>query len=133
MPPLISSPPIIVDIATSWASRFIVQTAAAGFLDVYSDHTFRPRNIITRAEMAETLARMLNFFRQQGRKIRPLIPAEKIILPDVSPEHTYYASIIEVIAHQLMELLPDKRFNPEGTISGREAIKTLDLLLALIQ
>lgn len=133
MPPLSDSPPIIVDIATSWASRFIVQTAAAGFLDVYSDHTFRPRNILTRAEMAETVARMLNFFRQQGRKIRPLIPPEKIILLDVSSEHAYYASIIEVIAYQLMELLPDKRFSPESPVSGREAIKILDLLLALIQ
>lgn len=133
MPPLSDSPPIIVDIATSWASRFIIQTAAAGFLDVYSDHTFKPRNIINRAEMAETLARMLNFFRQQGRKIKPLIPPEKIVLLDVSPEHAYYSSIIEVIAHQLMELMSDKRFNPEGPVSGREAIKILDLMLALIQ
>ncbi|MCX7973358.1 MAG: S-layer homology domain-containing protein, partial [Candidatus Aminicenantes bacterium] len=133
LPPLGESPPIIVDIATSWASRFIVQIAAAGFLDVYPDHTFRPRNIITRAEMADSLARMLNFFRQQGKKIKPLIPPEKIILPDVTSEYAYYNSIIEIMAHQLMELLPDKRFNPEGPVSGREAIRILEALLALVQ
>jgi len=133
LPPLSDSPPIIVDIATSWASRFIVQTAAAGFLDVYSDHTFRPKNIITRAEMAECLTRMLHFFQNQGKKIRPLIPPEKILLPDVSPEHAYYPSIIEAVAYQLMELRPDKRFDPEGPVSGREAIKMLEVLLALVQ
>lgn len=133
LPPLNESPPIIVDIATSWASRFIVQIAASGFMDVYPDHTFRPKNIITRAEMADTLARMLHYFRQQGKKIKPLIPLEKIVLPDVPVEYAYYSSIIEVIAHQLMELLPDRRFNPEGSVSGREAVRMVEALLALVQ
>jgi len=133
LPPLPESPPIIVDIATSWASRFILQAASLGFLDVYPDHTFRPKNIVTRAEMADTLVRLLNFFRQRGKKFIAQIPPEKIILPDITPEHAFYASVIEALAYQLMELSADKRFNPERPVSGLEASRTLEVLLALVK
>ncbi|MGQ9471555.1 MAG: S-layer homology domain-containing protein [Candidatus Aminicenantales bacterium] len=127
------SPPIIIDIATSWASRFIIQTASLGFLEVYSDHTFRPKNIVTRAEMAETLARMVHYFREQGKKLVPQIPREKILIPDVSQEHAYYTSIIEAISYQLMELSTDKLFKPDSPVSGLEAARTMDVLLSLIR
>ncbi len=133
LPPQGGTPPIIVDIATSWASRFIIQTASLGFLEVYSDHTFRPKNIITRAEMAETLARMLRYFRERGKKLIPQIPSEKIVVPDVTPEHAYYASIIEAISYQLMELSAEKLFKPDSPVSGLEAVRTMDVFLSLIR
>ncbi|NIK78732.1 hypothetical protein FHS15_003878 [Paenibacillus castaneae] len=43
----------------AWARPFIARTTAAGILQGYSDHTFRPDRNITRAEMAVMIVRAL--------------------------------------------------------------------------
>jgi len=59
-------PPIIIDIATSWADDYILQMTSLGLLDIYPNHTFRPKKIINRAEMAEVLMRLVNYLGDKG-------------------------------------------------------------------
>ena len=126
-------PPIIVDIATSWASRFIIRTASLGILEVYANHAFEPKKIVTRAEMAETLLRLVDYLKGQGIKIIQTFAPEKIQVGDVPPEHGYFQPIVQILAYQLMDLNAQRAFRPDQSLSGTEAIKALDLLLALIQ
>jgi hypothetical protein len=46
---------ILVDISLSWAQRYIVKVASLEIMNVYDNHTFQPRRIINRAELAETI------------------------------------------------------------------------------
>lgn len=126
-------PPVIVDITTSWAARFILKTTALEIMDVYSNHTFQPKKIMTRAEIAETLVRLISFLRKNGCKIVEQIPIDRIQILDVSQEHFSFQAIAQVLSCQLMTLAPDRTFRPELGLSGREAIKTLDILLGLIK
>jgi tetratricopeptide (TPR) repeat protein len=126
-------PPIIVDIATSWASRFVLKIAALGIMDVYSNHTFQPRKAVTRAEMAEILVRLADVLKKNGRKVIEQIPVERIKIADVPPEHPSFPSIALVISYQIMDLASDKTFRPEANIPGREAIRALDLLFGLVK
>ncbi|MBN2206630.1 MAG: S-layer homology domain-containing protein [Candidatus Aminicenantes bacterium] len=126
-------PPIIVDIATSWASRFIIRTASLGILEVYANHTFEPKKVVTRADMAETLLRLIGYLRRRNVKVIQTFAPEKIQVSDVPPEHVYYQPIVQVLAYQLMDVNAQRAFRPEQSLSGVEAIKALDLLLALIQ
>jgi tetratricopeptide (TPR) repeat protein len=126
-------PPVIVDITTSWAARFILKTTALEIMDVYSNHTFQPKKIMTRAEIAETLVRLVSLLRKNGYKIVEQIPIDRIQILDVSPEHFSFQAIAQVISFELMTLAPDRTFRPELGLSGREAIKTLDILLGLIK
>ncbi|MDH5743635.1 MAG: S-layer homology domain-containing protein, partial [Candidatus Aminicenantes bacterium] len=71
-------PDIIIDIATSWASDYILKTTSLGFLDIYPNHTFRPKKIITRAEMAEILLRLIEHLREKGYRFIQQIPPDKI-------------------------------------------------------
>ena len=126
-------PPVIVDITTSWANRYIVKVAALALMDVYSNHTFQPRKLLTRAEFAETLVRLVDFLKSRKYRIIEQIPVDRIKIADVPQEHVYFAPIAQVLAYQLMELSGDRTFRPEQPVPGAEAIRVFDLLLGLIK
>lgn len=126
-------PPIIVDIATSWASKFILQTATLGLLDVYPNHEFQPQKVISRAEMAEILIRLIVLLEEKGYKFIQHIPIDRIKIADVTPSNFYYQPILTIVSYDIMALASDQTFKPDTPVSGQEAIKLLDIILALIQ
>jgi Tfp pilus assembly protein PilF len=126
-----AKPPIIVDIATSWAARFILQTTSFGVLDVYENHTFYPQKTVHRAELAQVLARLIDFLKSLGHPLIPQLPRNRIQLADVPPDNFYREAILQVVAYQVMELSPQRAFQPEAAVSGAEAVRALDILRAL--
>jgi tetratricopeptide (TPR) repeat protein len=126
-------PPIIIDISTSWASRYILDAASLRLLDVYPNHTFQPRKIISRAEMAETLHRLIRQLETKGYRFIQQIPPGRIQIEDVSPDNFYYRPIVMMISYDLMSMEGGRRFNPDQPVSGADATQYLDLILALIR
>ena len=126
-----TQPPIIVDISASWASKFILKVTSFGLLDVYSNHTFQPRRALTRAELAETLTRIIRRLEQRGHRFMPQVSPQRIQISDVTSDHYYYQPIIQILSYQIMELSADRTFGPDRPVSGPEAIRTIDILLAL--
>lgn len=125
-------PPIIIDISASWASKFILRVTSLSLMEVYPNHSFQPKKAVTRAELTEIVFRVITYLKQKGHRFIHQISPEKIQIPDVSLDHYYYQPISQVLSYQIMELYPDKTFRPDQTVSGPEAIKTMDVLLALI-
>ncbi len=126
-------PDIIIDIATSWALDYILKTTSLGLLDIYPNHTFRPKKIITRAEMAEILLRLIEYLREKGYRFIQQIPPDKIQISDVLPDNYYYQPIIEIVSYDIMSLSLDQTFKPDVPVSGQESIKLLDIILNLIR
>lgn len=126
-------PPILIDIATSWAAKFIIATASIGLLDVYPNHTFQPQKIVSRAEFAEAVHRLINYLEKKGYRFVQQIPPEKIKIVDVNPHNYYYQPILMVLAYDIMTLNQEKMFVPERPVTGNEAIKTLNIILNLIR
>lgn len=122
---------IVVDIATSWAQNYIVDVASLDIMGVYDNHTFQPRRIINRAELAETAVRLIRVLQARGRRFVPLVEARRIQVADVTPENYFYPVIVEALSYQVMALDPMRMFEPERTVSGREAIRVLDIILSL--
>lgn len=127
------NPPIIIDISTSWASRFILKIAALGILDVYPNHTFQPTKVIHRGEMAEILFRVVDRLQRSGHRFIQHLPPDRIQIADVTPEHFYYRPIIMMISYDIMSLSQGRMFHPDRPVSGREAIQLIDIILALLQ
>lgn len=126
-------PPIIIDIATSWADDFILQMTSLGLLDIYPNHTFRPKKIITRAEMAEILLRLINHLRDSGYRFLQQIPLESIQISDVSVDNYYYQPIIQIVSYDIMSLSLDKTFKPDLPVSGQDSIKLLNIIMGQIR
>lgn len=127
------SPPIIIDISTSWASKFILQMTSLRIMGIYSNHTFQPKKTMNRAEIAETLSYFISYLEKKGFKFIQQISPDKIGISDVSPQNYYYPSIVKMLSLGIMELTMDRAFQPDLTVSGKEAIKLLDILLALVK
>lgn len=128
-----STPPIIIDISTSWAAKFIIQAASLGILDIYPNHTFQPKKIITRAETAEILLRLIHYLEKKGYKFIRQIPLEKIQVRDVPPQNYYHKPITEILSYDIMDLTMDQEFRPDLPVSGDESIRLLDIILSLIK
>jgi len=124
---------ILVDITTSWASRFIVKVAALDLMEVYANHTFEPKKPVSRGEMAETIVRLIGLLGRRGIKVIAQIPPERIQVSDVPPEHLYSRAILQAVSYQVMDLGPDRTFRPDQIVSGTEALRIFDLLLSLIR
>ncbi|MFW6161003.1 MAG: S-layer homology domain-containing protein, partial [Acidobacteriota bacterium] len=100
---------------------------------VYPNHTFQPKKIVTRAEMAEILYRLIKRLESQGYNFVRLIPLERIQVSDITSDNYYYRSILSVISYNIMSLRPDRIFNPDQPITGQKAINLFDIVLNLIQ
>jgi len=128
-----AKPPILIDIGTSWASRYIIKVTTLGLLEAYPNHSFQPQKPVNRGEMAEILFRSLQYFQKRGYKFHRQVPLEKVQVPDVTPEHHYYQPIIEILSFQIMDIGPEKAFRPDQGLKGSEALKIMNILLALVR
>ncbi len=126
-------PPIIIDISTSWATRHILKMATLGILEVFPNHTFQPQRVVTRAELAEILFRLISQLEQSNYRFIQQIPPERIQIADVSPDNFYYRPIVMMVSYDIMSLELGRKFNPEQAVSGQEANRYLSLILALIR
>ncbi|WMT40994.1 S-layer homology domain-containing protein [Paenibacillus sp. D2_2] len=97
-------------------SKYIAagQTDANGshkaYINGYPDHTFKPANSLTRAEIAAILSRILE---------APQAKAD-ISYPDVSQKHWANDVIAQASQTGLMKGYPDGSFNPDGVITRAE-------------
>lgn len=128
-----SQPPIIIDISTSWASNFILKATSLGLLEVFPNHAFQPKRNVTREDLAMTLLRVIHYLEGRGHRFIPQIPMEMIEIQDIPPDHYSYRTVLQILSYQIMELFPDKTFRPALTVSGADAVKTFDILLALVR
>ena len=122
---------ILVDITLSWAQRFIVKVASLEVMSVFDNHTFQPKRIINRAELADAAVRLIGVLQSRGARFVPLVETRRIQIADVSPDNHYHEAITRAIAYQIMTVTPERNFEPERTVSGEEAIRVLDLVLRL--
>jgi tetratricopeptide (TPR) repeat protein len=125
--------PVIVDISTSWALRDIVKVAGFDIMEVNSNRTFDPQKMVSRADLADVLVRLVSALRKRGFRIVEQIPVDRIRVADVAADHFSFPAISQAIAFQLLDLDPDRTFHPERAVPGAEAIRALDLLAGLIK
>ncbi|MBP1660798.1 MAG: tetratricopeptide repeat protein, partial [Candidatus Aminicenantes bacterium] len=122
---------ILVDIATSWAQRFIVTVASLEIIRVSVNHTFQPRRIINRAELADAAVRLIGVLQDRGARFVPLVETRRIRVADVTADSLYFPSITKALAFQVMTLTAERKFEPDRTVSGEEAVRVLDIIQEL--
>jgi hypothetical protein len=100
-------------------------------MSVFDNHTFQPRRIINRAELADTAVRLIGALQSNGANFVPLVETRRIQVADVSANNYYHQAIIRALSFRVMTLTPERMFEPERTVSGNEAIRVMDLILDL--
>lgn len=119
---------VITDIRGHWAERWILSVARAGVMDPLPNHTFQPRGVVRRADLAQAVSRLL-------AKVAVVSPAEarrwtnaRGRFPDMAASHLAYPAASVATASGVMTTAADGGFQPNRAVTGEEAIAALDRL-----
>ncbi|GAU77017.1 S-layer homology domain-containing protein [Fusibacter sp. 3D3] len=98
------------DIQKHWAQTTLEEWTTSGFASGYPDGTFRPDEMITRAEFM-TLVNKVFYFTQEN----------SINFSDVSVSDWYYSSVKKAVAAGYIKGYPDNTMGPNRSITRQEA------------
>jgi len=115
---------VAVDIGASWARPHIATVLGLGIMDVYPNHTFQPEARVRRGDLARSVARVLDLLSV------PVTPARPPT--DVGPSHLDRQAVLRVLGAGVMPLTPNGAFEPWRSVSGREAVETIEALARVV-
>ncbi|MCL6635940.1 MAG: S-layer homology domain-containing protein, partial [Peptococcaceae bacterium] len=97
------------DTENNWANDQINELAEAGIIKGYEDGTFRPGELVTRAQVVTLLARLLQWPPEQGQL------AFKDEVPDWARD-----AVAAAIARSVVKGYPDQTFRPDRPVTRAE-------------
>jgi hypothetical protein len=117
---------VVTDARGNWAEQWIMSTVRAGVIEPFANHTFQPRAIIRRVDLAQAAGRLL---------ARVATPAQlrawqtqRAKFTDVSPSHLAYPAASLAVSSGVMQTTPEGGFEPSRVVSGADAIAAIERL-----
>jgi tetratricopeptide (TPR) repeat protein len=122
-------PGVVTDVRGNWAEPWIMAATRAGIMDPLPNHTFQPRAIVRRVDLAEAVGRLIESIAapQTVASWRASHP----VFSDLAESHLAYPSVSIAIASGVMERGRDSSFQPSRVVTGAEAAQAIDRLRAL--
>lgn len=121
---------LITDARNNWASTWIMSVARAGIMDPFPNHTFQPRGIVRRSDLAQTVARLLARVAAQTPDGAHSWERARLKFVDLAPSHLAYPAASIAVAAGAMSA-PGDAFQPSKAVSGAEAVEAIAKLEAL--
>jgi len=122
---------LMTDVRASWAATWIVAVARAGVMEPFANHTFQPRALIHRIDLAQAIARLLpRIAARNPGQARPW-EAARVRFSDLPPSHLAYPAASAAVASGVMTVGADNAFRPSRVVSGRDAVEAITRLQAL--
>ncbi|HUR32199.1 MAG TPA: tetratricopeptide repeat protein [Vicinamibacterales bacterium] len=117
---------VLTDIRGSWAERYIAPVARAGIIEAFPNHTFQPRAVLRRVDLAQATARLLALV----AAAQPARPAPwqgaRGRFTDLNPGHLAYPAASMAVAAGVLVPGGDGSFQPTRVVSGGEAAEAID-------
>ena len=126
-----ADPVIAIDLERSWAASLIQTAVGAGYLRLYPDHTFKPRGLVTRGELAESLAAVFGKFDPEALRTAA-DDSSRLDLSDVPPDHRYREAVAIAAQLGLLRVSDGGMFRPLAFASGAEAVRAVTILRDLL-
>lgn len=120
---------VITDVRGSWAEIWIMAVARTGVLEPYDNHTFQPRAVARRSDLAQAISSLLAHAAPPGR-FRQWQSA-RVEFTDLPTGHLAYPAASLAVASGVMTTGPDGRFEPSSVVSGAEATEAIRRLEAI--
>ncbi len=122
LPEIKGGNPTFSDVPTDyWAFGVIEAATKNGLFKGYSDGTFKPEGVITRAE-AITLLMNLSGGALSGKEMT---------IGDVSPDYWAYRQVVTAVEAGLVELSADKLFKPDREFRRGDLARSLSVMFTL--
>ena len=135
--PLLATAPsqavVITDARNHWAANWIMATAQAGVMEAYENHTFQPRNAITRSDLAQAVSRLLKLVALSRPGLLKDWQSRQQKMTDVSVSNLHFADVALSVAAAILPLTETGSFELARPVSGAEAIDAVSRIERLHQ
>ena len=112
---------VITDARAHWASTWIQAVARAGIIDPFDNHTFQPRGVVRRADLAVAMSRLLARLAVKDPVRGRSWSAARMKFSDLVVTHLAYPSASMAVTAGVMAAA-DNAFQPSRVVTGAEAI-----------
>ena len=122
---------VVTDVRSHWAAPWIMAAVRAGVMEPYPNHTFGPRGLVRRLDLAEVASRILSLIEARrpvlGRQWRAARPK----IGDLPASHLGYPAAAMAVGADVMPLLDGGVFRPSRVVAGSEALDVIHRLEVL--
>ena len=122
---------VVTDVRTHWAATWIVAVARAGIIEPFDNHTFQPRGVVRRSDLAIVMSRLLARLATQDPIRGRSWQAARIKFTDLVPTHLAYPAASMTVAAGVMAAGADTTFQPSKVVTGAEALAAIARVEAL--
>jgi tetratricopeptide (TPR) repeat protein len=122
-------PVVVTDVRPHWAETWIMTVARAGIIEPFANHTFQPRAVVRRADLAQAASRLLARIGTPA-DVRSWQTARPRFT-DIAPSHLAYPAATVAVSAGVMAAAADGSFLPARVVTGAEAVETVQRLQTL--
>jgi type IV secretory pathway VirB2 component (pilin) len=108
-----------------------MNVARAGIMEPFANHTFQPRSVVRRTDLAQAVARLLARVAAQHAAQSKAWESARLKFTDLSPGHLAYPAASIAVAAGIMSTVPENSFQPARPVTGVEASEAISRLEAL--
>jgi Tfp pilus assembly protein PilF len=119
---------VVTDVRGNWAYTWIQAVTRAGAMEVYSNHTFQPNATVRRADLAQTVSRVLGLLAPERPRAAAKWREGRPRFPDVAPGHLGYPAAAAAVSAGVLSPADDGSFQLARPVTGAEAMAAIDKL-----
>ena len=120
---------VITDVRGTWAESWIIAVTRAAVMEPYANHTFQPRAIVHRVDLAPIASRLI--VRLASSEQARSWQTSRVAFTDLQPGHLAYPAASTAVASGVMTRSSDGAFQPRLPVTGAEAIAMIERLQRL--
>jgi tetratricopeptide (TPR) repeat protein len=122
---------VMTDTRGHWAAQWIIPVARAGFMEVYSNHTFQPGATIRRGDLAAAVRNVLLAIAAENPRLGAAWRNARRKFPDLSPGHLSYPAASMAVETGVMTAGEGGAFQLARPVTGPEALAAIERLAEL--
>jgi tetratricopeptide (TPR) repeat protein len=122
---------VVTDARNHWAATWIMAVVRAGIIDPYNNHTFQPRALVRRTDLALAMSRLLTRIAADNPAQGRVWESARLNFSDLPAGHLAYPAVSMTVAAGVMSTGPDSAFQPTLVVSGADAAAAVSRIQAL--
>lgn len=123
---------VVTDTRGHWAAPWIFTVTRAGIMDAFPNHTFQPRGIVRRSDLAQTVGQLLDVIGQRNPGLTQQWQSARRQIADVGPGNLNYQAVSLAVASGVVPLLDGGTFQLSRPVSGAEGIAAIEQLEQMV-
>jgi tetratricopeptide (TPR) repeat protein len=119
---------LVTDARGHWAAAWITAVARAGIMDPLPNHTFQPRSVVRRGELAQVTTRVLAIVGARDKALAASWAGRRLSFSDLGAGHVMHGAASTAVAAGVLGKVDGEAFAPSRVTSGAEIIAAVDRL-----